>query len=184
MTQNELKKVLKITTVNQKIKSMVDYINDNNIDITCYDASKMNSKNVLEFINSMYSTRKTVELLFSGNNSILTLINEKPLVVANFYNIYDIEGSFLPLYDISVLVSNEYLKIVPIEWTRKYLFENNRYYLKRSGKGYSLVEDKPNFFDVDHNYVNIFDENIDAIENAKNEKELTTIIQKLSDAKI
>lgn len=181
MTQIEVKKALKIQTVNQKIKSMIEYIREKDIDISNYDSTNMNSKNVLEFINSMYSTKKTVNLLFSGNDSILRAINSNPTLVAKFYNVYNLE-CFIPLSDISILLSEKYLRLAPIEWTQKHIFDNNRYYIKKSGKGYTLVEDKTNYFDIPDEYINIFDENMNALENAQKENRLEALVEKLSDA--
>lgn len=185
MVKNEVLKALKIQTVNTpKIKELIRYVNENNIDISSYDSSILSSKSAFAFICAMNSTKKTAELLFNSNESTLRAINCKPLFIAEFYNIYDLEDTFVPLYDISFLTSKDYLKLVPIEWTKKYIFENTKYYLKKQGKGYSLTLDEAKPFEIDHEYKNVFDENLTALEKAKSDKELINMVKKLSDAKI
>ena len=48
------------------------------------------------------------------------------------------------------------------------------------------MQDTLDFFEneCDHEYINVLGENLNAIENAKSEKELSNIIKKLSDANI
>ncbi len=185
--RNVVLQTLKIQTVNNtKIQMMIDYINNNNIDISSYPTEEMDHKSVFAFICAINSIKKAVELLFNCNEALLHAINMRPLMVAEFFNTYDLEGSIVPTSNIEILLSKEYLKLAPIEWTRKYIFENNTYYLKKSGKGYRLMKDTIGFFENewDHEYVNVLDENLNAIENAKGEKELNNIIKKLSDANI
>jgi hypothetical protein len=185
--KNEVLQILKIQTVNnRKIQMIVDYIEKNNIDITSYPSAEMDSKSVFAFICAMNSIKNTVELLFNGNNTLLHAINTRPLAVADFFNIYGIDCSFIPTSNMEVLLSKEYLKLAPIEWTRKNIFENNTYYLRKHGKGYTVAEDKLGFFETEwtHDYVNVFDENVTALKEAKNEKELNNMIKKLSDANI
>lgn len=185
--RNVVLQTLKIQTVNNtKIQMMIDYIEKNNIDITKYPSSQMDSKSVFAFICAINSIQKAVKLLFNCNEALLHAINVRPLMVAEFFNTYDLEGSIVPTSNIGILLSKEYLKLAPIEWTRKYIFENSTYYLKKSGKGYKLMKDTVGFFENewDHEYVNVLGENLSAIESAKNEKELNNIIKKLSDANI
>lgn len=185
MTQKELKKLLDNQTNNLKIKCLVCYIAETYKNTNNYDLSELTMDNALIFINTMYSTQKVAEILFSNttNEGVLRAINANPILVANFYNIYNID-CFIPLTDISILMSKEYLNLVPIEWTKKYIFYNTIYYVKKIGKGYSLIEDKHNYFDIPDEYINVFDMNMTGLENALKENNLKSFIQKLSNAKI
>lgn len=182
MTQNEFKKTLKVNTINIKLKNILDLINNNNIDISCYNG-QISTDSLLTFISKMYSIEKTVQILCCGNDAIYRAINVKPIQTAKFYNIYSLD--FVPpITNISVILSQEYLELVPIEWTEKYIFKNAQFYLKKYGKGYRVINDEDDYFSIRDNYINIFDENIYSLECALKNSTLDKAIKKLSDTAI
>lgn len=182
MTQNEFKKILKVNAINIKLKNILDFINSNNIDISDYNG-QISSDRLLTFISKMYSIEKTVQILCCGNDAIYRAINIKPIQTAQFYNIYSLD--FVPpITNISVILSQEYLELVPIEWTEKYIFKNTQFYLKKHGKGYRVINDEDDYFSIRDNFINIFDENISSLENAIKNSTLDKAIKKLSDTAI
>ncbi len=182
MTQNEFKKILRINKLNLKLKNILDYINNNKLDIFCYNG-QISSESMLTFISKMYSTEKTVKILFCGNDAIYRTINAKPAQTAQFYNLYSL-NYIPPITDISVILSEKYLEMVPTEWTEKYILENVQIYLKKHGKGFRVINDRDDYFEINNSCKNVFDENISSLENALKDNALDKAIKKLSDTVI
>lgn len=179
MTQNELKKILKINVLNSKLQSLLIYINENNINTDYYNG-QIKPDNLLTFVSKMYSSEKIAQILFSGNDAIYRAINSKPIQSAIFYNIYSLDY-VPPITDISVLLSEKYLELVPIEWTEKYIFKNDQFFLKKHGKGYRVISDESDYFIIRNEYINVFDENVTSLEEALKNDTLEKAIKKLSD---
>lgn len=179
MTKKELKKILKINASSIKLEKILDFINNNNIDITCYNGQII-SDSMLTFISKMNSTEKTVQILCCGNDAIYRTISINPAQTAKFYNIYSLDY-VPPITNISVLLSEKYLELAPIEWTENYIFKNSQFYLKKHGKGFKVINDDIEYFSVRDNYINVFDENISSLEKALKDNTLEKAIKKLSD---
>lgn len=182
MTINEVKKILKIKNNTQKLKDIVDYINQKGIKL---DPDRFNQiddisgKNIAIFIEKMYSTKNIVELLVYGNDSVITAISSNPYTAAKFFNVYDPHKSFYPE---AILISDDYLKLATIEWTEKHIFFNNTYYLKKCSNGYTVKKYEKAFFESEDEDINVYEENLMALESANDSKELSAMIEKLSDA--
>jgi len=69
--------------------------------------------------------------------------------------------------------------MVPTEWTEKYILENVQIYLKKHGKGFRVINDRDDYFEINNSCKNVFDENISSLENALKDNALDKAIKKL-----
>lgn len=100
---------------NTKLATIVDYINANDINVTINE-EYINPQSFSRFLEEIRSVKTAVSILNASNAAFI--INFYGKEIASWYNLYNPEKFRWINSDYSqVLLSNEYLKVAPIEWT-------------------------------------------------------------------
>lgn len=103
---------------NLKVRQLVEYIKENNIEYSDVGEDILSKEAFIKFIENINSLKIAVKVI--GEYPNLTAIEFNPELVAKFFNIYDVSiypGSFVA----ELLVYEEYLKYASVEWTKEHI---------------------------------------------------------------
>lgn len=165
------KEIFKDTKANQ----LIQYINDNNIDIYENDLN-INEKSFLELLHSVHSLDTFLKIL--NNIANILSIDYHYQEMAMLYNMYDPQKiGYMPYNEFSILLDNEYLKYASKEWTENYLINYPRILHVYKDK---IISRKSNKYEDDVDYIHPLYLNLEALKIAKENNLLKEAIEKIS----
>lgn len=169
---------IKLTTKeiykNTKVKQLIAYINEHDIDIYESDIS-INEGAFLELLENVHSLDTVLKILSSTAD--LLSINYKAKQIADFYNLYDadkFEG--LSYEEAKILLDEEYLKYASKEWTESKLLSYPRIIHVSSKRIISRANSKS---EDDEDFVEPIYINLRALEEAKQNKMLKEAVSRI-----
>ncbi|MBO5477686.1 MAG: hypothetical protein J6A15_08050 [Clostridia bacterium] len=105
---------------NTKVKQLVSYINQNQIEYSEVGEKVISRDAFLRFLENINSIASAAKVLSEYKN--LSAIGLNPELVAKFFNVYPPEGYNYPGSFVSELITDsEYLKLASIEWTNEHI---------------------------------------------------------------
>ena len=164
---------------NTKVRQLVGYINQNQIEFEEIDGTVLSKKSFLIFLNNINSIEVAARLLGKYRN--LMAIEQEPEKVANFFNTYSVENFTYPGEDVaSLLLDKEYLKYASVEWTREHVLSFSfGKVLQVSGKKVSTTINALTDENEDE-YIPNVESNIEALKKAQKNKVLKKAIESLA----
>lgn len=158
-----------------KVKQLIKYINDNNIDIYENDLY-INEEVFLELLHNIHSLDTFVRILYS--NASLLNINYHVKEMIMLYNMYDPRKIGYMSYDeFSILIDKEYLKYASKEWTEDYFINYPRILHVYKDRVVSKCNTR---YEDEVDYVRPLFLNLDALKKAKENGLLKEVINKIS----
>jgi len=169
---------IKLTTKeiykNTKVKQLIDYINEYDIDIYESDVS-INEEAFLELLDNVHSLDVVLKIL--SRTADLLSINYRAKQIADFYNLYDadkFEG--LSYEEAKILLDEEYLKYASKEWTESHLLSYPRIIHVSTKRIVSKANTKS---EDDEDYIEPIYINLRALEKAKQNKLLKEAVSRI-----
>lgn len=169
---------IKLTTKeiykNTKVKQLIDYINENDIDI-CENDISINEDAFLELLESVHSLDSVLKIL--SRTSDLLSINYRAKQIADFYNLYDtdkFEG--LSYEQAKILLDEEYLKYASKEWTESHFLGYPRIIHVSAKRVISRANTKS---EDDEDYIEPIYINLRALEKAKQQNLLKEVVLRI-----
>lgn len=159
---------------NPKIKQIINYINNNDINYRAV-AKYTNEEKFLYFIENMKSINSIIEVL--NNDSYLLNFNYEYKELVKFFNIYNPKRISM-ISGAKILTDNEYLKYAGIEWTQN-VFSKSELIIKIN-KDKIQFEQNP-YYPEDIRYISAFEQNLRTLSDAKKKGILKEVIKRATD---
>lgn len=106
---------------NAKLSQLVDYVTKENIKFYATE-NKISENSLIEFLSEINSLKTAVKVLSISRH--FPDIEREPKTVAKFFNIYSDCTKYYPGEWMSdLLINEEYLKSVSLEWTRDHILD-------------------------------------------------------------
>lgn len=158
-----------------KVKQLIDYINEYNIDIYESDIS-INEEAFLELLENVHSLDVVIKIL--SKTSDLLSINYRSKQIATFYNLYDVDKfEDLSYEEAKILLDEEYLKYASKEWTESKLLSYPR--VLHISSNSRIISRKNSKSEDDEDYIEPIYINLKALEKAKQNKLLKEAVLRI-----
>lgn len=155
---------------NPKIKQIINYINNNDINYRAM-AKYINEEKFLYFIENMKSINNIIEVL--NNDSYLLNFNYDYKNLVKFFNIYNSKKINM-IAGAIILTDKEYLKYATVEWTQD-VFSKSELIIKLCGDKIKSEKNTHKLGDIE--YVSAFELNLRTLAKAKKEGRLEEVIR-------
>lgn len=158
-----------------KVKQLITYINDNDIDI--YENNLyINEDAFLELLHNIHSLDVFLRIIYSSVNILSIEYHGKEM--AMLYNMYDPKKIGYMSYDeFNILLDEEYLKYASKEWTEDYLINYPRILYVYKDK---VVSRRNTKYEDEKDYIRPLYLNLKALRKAKENGLLKEAIKKIS----
>lgn len=158
-----------------KVKQLIKYINDNNIDIY-ENGLYINEQAFLELLHNIHSLDTFIKILYSNANLLNINYHVKEMIM--LYNMYDPKKvGYMPYEEFSILLDKEYLKYASKEWTEDYFINYPRILHVYKDRVISKCNNK---YEDEVDYIRPLFLNLEALKKAKENGLLKEAINKIS----
>lgn len=157
-----------------KVKQLMDYINEHDIEIYENDIA-IKEEAFLELLENIHSLDVFLKIL-SRTADVLS-INYHPRELAMFYNMYDPDKfDGISYEEAKILLDEEYLKYASKEWTESKLLSYPRTLHVSSSR---IISRKNNKSEYDEDYIEPIYINLRALNDAKDRKLLKEAVSRI-----